>query len=169
MKTTILIILCLTGPWAAASSDPIVTFAHGKTPSRQWFVSPQGNDQQGTGSPSKPFRSITRAARETQPGDAVRLLPGTYNGGAFIHNLAGTEHYPIWLGGLPGKPRPLIQGGSQAMHLVRVRYLVIENLEIARASQNGINCDDGGDYANPDATRHIIFRHLHSSLHILIL
>jgi hypothetical protein len=42
-----------------------------------------------------------------------------------------------------------------------VRYLILENLEISGSTQNGINCDDGGDYANPDTTRHVIFRNLY--------
>jgi hypothetical protein len=46
------------------------------------------------------------------------------------------------------------------MHLTRVRYLVIHDLEVADASFNGVNCDDGGDYDNPSATHHVVFRNL---------
>jgi hypothetical protein len=46
------------------------------------------------------------------------------------------------------------------MHLSRVRYLIVENLEVSGARSNGINCDDGGDYAHADATRHVVFRNL---------
>jgi hypothetical protein len=41
-----------------------------------------------------------------------------------------------------------------------VSYLVVHDLEIAGASSNGINCDDGGDYADPTAANHVVFRRL---------
>jgi hypothetical protein len=33
-------------------------------------------------------------------------------------------------------------------------------MEITGARGNGINCDDGGEYANSNATRHVVFRNL---------
>lgn len=145
---------------AAVSCDPIRTFADGRLPAREIFVSPGGNDTTGDGTRAKPFHSPGRALQGVRPGDAIRLLPGTYAPGTFIAEVAGTAEAPIWLGGAPGETRPVIRGGSQALHLSRVRYLIIENLEITGATGNGLNCDDGGDYANPNATRHVIFRHL---------
>ena len=47
-----------------------------------------------------------------------------------------------------------------AVQLSKVRFLIIENLEVSGATGNGINCDDGGDYANSNATRHLVFRNL---------
>lgn len=145
---------------ASPPCAPVATFADGRSPLREWFVSPAGSDSTGTGSRANPFRSVTRAASRVRPGDAIRLLPGTHSPGIYLANLAGTAEAPIWLGGIPGESRPVIAGGSQALHLVRTRYLVLEHLEVRDATQNGINCDDGGDYANPDATRHVIFRNL---------
>lgn len=145
---------------AAAYCDAIPTFADGKSPLRTLFVSPEGSDPSGDGSEQSPFQTIERAAQDAQPGDAIRLLPGTHAPGGFIGNLAGTADLPIWLGGAPGAERPVIAGGNQAMQLSRVRHLIVENLEITGATQNGINCDDGGDRANPDATRHVLFRNL---------
>ena len=89
-----------------------------------------------------------------------RSLPGTYPAGTSIGNFAGTANAPIWLGGVTGQPRPTISGGATAMQLSRVRYVILENLEVAGATANGINCDDGGEYANSNATRHVIFRNL---------
>jgi hypothetical protein len=142
------------------SCDPIVTFADGKAPMREVFISPTGNNSTGAGTRENPFQTIGRARQGAQPGDAIRLLPGTYPAGSYVENLAGTSDAPIWLGGVPGEERPLISGGNQALHLVRVRYLVVEHMEITGASQNGINCDDGGGYGDPDATRHVVFREL---------
>ena len=38
--------------------------------------------------------------------------------------------------------------------------MVVHDLEVRQSTQNGINCDDGGDYANPDTTRYVVFRNL---------
>jgi hypothetical protein len=144
----------------AASCDPRHTFADGRQPSREVFVSPAGNNSTGDGSPAKPFQTINRAVQGVRPGDAIRLRPGTYAPGTFIANLAGTSNAPIWLGGVPGQARPVISGGNTAIQLSRVRFVIVENLEVAGATANGINCDDGGDYANSNATRHVLFRNL---------
>jgi len=53
-----------------------------------------------------------------------------------------------------------LQGGGEGLHLVKVRYLILHDLEVTGAANNGINCDDGGGVANPDATRFVIFRRL---------
>jgi hypothetical protein len=142
------------------SRAPIRTFADGKQPLREIFVSTNGHNSAGNGSRANPFQTLSRAAQGLRPGDAIRLLPGTYNAGTSIRNVAGTANAPIWLGGVPGLTRPVISGGSSAIHFSKVRFLVVENIEVSGATGNGINCDDGGDYANADATRHVIFRNL---------
>jgi len=148
-------------PVAAASCDPIRTFADGKSPAREIFVSPTGNNATGDGSPAKPYQTISRAAQGIQAGEAIRLLPGTHAAGTFVSNLTGTSNAPIWLGGVPGQARPIISGGSTAIQLSRIRYVIVENLEVSGAAANGINCDDGGDYANSNATQHVLFRNLY--------
>lgn len=152
----------LPGPGSAVDScDPIRTFADGKLPSRAIFVSPTGNNSTGNGTQANPYQTISRALQGVQPGDAVRLLPGTHAAGTFIGNLAGTSNAPIWLGGVPGLARPVISGGSTAIQLSRVRHLIVENLEVTGATANGINCDDGGEYAISNATRWVLFRNLY--------
>jgi len=156
-----LLVLVLTVPCSLADScDPIRTFADGKQPLREVFVSPTGSDSAGDGAQGNPYRTIGRALQGARPGDAVRLLPGTHAPGVFISNLSGTSNAPIWLGGVPGLERPRIEGGSTALHLSMARYVVVENIEVSGAAANGINCDDGGDYANTNATHHILFRNL---------
>jgi hypothetical protein len=144
----------------ADSCDPIRTFADGKQPLREIFVSPNGNNSTGTGTQANPYQTISRALQGVQPGDAIRLLPGNHAAGTFIGNVAGTSNAPIWLGGAPGLARPVISGGSVAIQLSKVRFLILENIEVTGATGNGMNCDDGGEYANPDATRHLLFRDL---------
>jgi uncharacterized protein DUF1565 len=146
---------------AADSCDPIRTFADGKQPLRGIFVSPTGSNSTGDGTQANPYQTISRALQGIQPGDAIRLLPGTYTAGTSIGNLAGTSNAPIWLGGVPGQARPVISGGSVALQLSRVRFLILENIEVTGATGNGINCDDGGEYANTNATRHLLFRNLY--------
>ncbi len=143
------------------SCDPIRTFADGRQPLREVFVSPTGNNTTGTGSQANPYQTIGRALQGVQPGDAIRLLPGTHAPGNSIGNFAGTADAPIWIGGVPGQPRPVISGGGTAIQLSKVRYVILENLEVTGASANGINCDDGGDYANSNATHHVLFRQLY--------
>ncbi len=136
------------------------TFESGLTPARELHVATTGNDTTGDGTAAAPFRTITRAAGLATPGTAVRVHAGTYAGGSYLSALAGTSSAPIWIGGAPGEPRPVIAGGSEGLHLTRVRYLVLHDLEVTGAGSNGINCDDGGDTNNEDATRHVVFRGL---------
>jgi hypothetical protein len=161
VASAMLLAFTLATAHAAESCDPIRTFADGKSPLREIFISPTGNNSTGNGSQGNPYQTISRALQGLQPGDAVRLLPGTYPAGTSIGNLAGTVNAPIWLGGVAGQPRPIISGGATAMQLSRVRFVILENLEVAGATANGINCDDGGEYANSNATRHVIFRNLY--------
>lgn len=151
----------LSDGFAADPCAPVRTFADGLKPTREIFVATTGDNNSGTGAAEKPFRSLARALQGVRAGDAIRLLPGTYSAGTAIQNVAGQSNAPIWIGGVAGKARPLISGGSEAIHLTRVRYLVLENLEVAGSTSNGINCDDGGDYANPEASRYLVFRGLH--------
>ncbi len=144
----------------ADSCDPIRTFADGKRPLREIFVSPTGSDSAGDGARGNPYRTTSRALQGVRPGDAVRLLPGAHAPGVFISNLSGTSNAPIWLGGVPELERPRIEGGNTALHFSKVSYVIVENIEVSRATANGINCDDGGDYANSNATHHVLFRNL---------
>lgn len=145
---------------AAAVCRTITTFADGKQPSQEIFVSATGSNQNGDGSRSLPYATIARAAQDALPGAAIRLLPGTYTGDEYVADLAGNANAPIWIGGEPGSARPVFDGGNQAIHLVRVRYVVVHDIEVRNTTQNGINCDDGADYGNVDATRYVIFRNL---------
>ncbi len=137
----------------------ITTFESGKTPSQEVHVSPSGSDS-ASGAAGSPVKTLAKAAQLATPGTAIRVHAGTYPGGEFISGLAGTAAAPIWLGGAPGEARPVFDGGAQAMQLSKVRYLIVHDMEVKNSSANGINCDDGGEFANPDATRFIVFRNL---------
>jgi len=144
-----------------APLDPgIQHFATGKGPTRILYVDVAAKPG-GTGSAAKPYQKIVEAIAKSGPGTAVRIHPGTYPGGTWIQKLAGTAKAPIWIGGVPGKPKPILSGGKEGMHLSQVRYVVLHDLEIQKCSANGINCDDGGNYANAAATQFVVFDNLH--------
>ncbi len=152
------------GEWTSSvpqRCDVIRTFDRGLTPTAEVHVATTGNDSSGDGSEDFPYATVSRAVSEAAPGTAIRIHAGTYAGGTYIANLAGTAGAPIWIGGAPGESQPVIQGGGEALHLSKVSYLVVHDLEIDGASSNGINCDDGGDYANQNASHHVVFRRLH--------
>jgi hypothetical protein len=138
----------------------LTTFEQGRLPDRELWVDPAGDDQTGDGSAALPFASLARAAREATPGTAIRLLPGQHAPGAYLADLRGAPEAPIWVGGAPGRDRPVFVGGGQALHLVRPRYVVLHDLEVRGASANGVNVDDGGDREDPDAARFVVFRGL---------
>jgi len=138
----------------------VTTFATGLQAAQQLHVAPDGSDAQGDGSAAAPFASIRRAAEEAGPGTAVVVHSGTYSGGQYLADVRGTAAAPIWIGGAAGEPPPRIEGGSQALQLVRPRYLVLHDLEIRGQEQNGINCDDGGAYGDAEAARWVVFERI---------
>jgi hypothetical protein len=152
-----------TADWSASvpsRCDRLEAFGRWLVPAAELHVATGGNDTTGDGSPGNPFATIGRAANDALPGTAIRVHAGTYAGGTFLADLAGTVNAPIWIGGAPGEARPVLDGGGEGLHLSRGRYLVVHDLEVRNAASNGINADDGGDYANPLASHHLTFHHL---------
>jgi len=154
-------------PWPSASPTvgtaacgAIPSFEDGLAPRRELHVSQRGDDGGGDGSVARPFRSLGRAARAAEPGTAIRLHAGSYPGGTYLEGLRGTAGAPIWLGGMPGEPRPLIEGGGTALQLSKAAWLVVHDLELRGQSDNGINADDGGAVADPLAAGPLVFRDL---------
>jgi hypothetical protein len=139
----------------------VSTFEDGLSPTGEIHVATDGADDPGCGAQNDPCATIEYAAGGAEPGDAVIVHEGIHAGGGYISDLAGTAQAPIWIGGAAGEQRPVIDGGGQAFQLSRVRYLIVHDLEVRNSTQNGINCDDGGDYDDPEATRWVIFRDLY--------
>jgi hypothetical protein len=152
-----------TGDWSAVNPvrcDRLEAFGRGLVPTTEIHVATWGDNTTGDGSPGNPYATIGRAALDAAPGSAIRVHSGTYPGGTYLSDLAGTEGAPIWIGGAPGEPRPVIDGSGEGLHLVRAKYVVIHDLEVRNTANNGINADDGGDYGDPLATHHVTFRGL---------
>ncbi|MBL8743252.1 MAG: right-handed parallel beta-helix repeat-containing protein, partial [Myxococcales bacterium] len=133
------------------------TFETGLTPSAELHVAMNGSDG-NDGSAGSPFATIAHAAEQATPGTAIVIHAGSYQADTYLSDFGGSEGAPIWIGGAEGEARPTITGGSNGFHLSRVRYLVLHDLDISGGDSNGINCDDGGDYANDQATHHVVFR-----------
>ncbi|MCE7975264.1 MAG: hypothetical protein DYG92_13220 [Leptolyngbya sp. PLA1] len=147
-------------PAQPAACERTITFAEGLTPSAELHVATTGSDAAGDGSPMRPFASIAHAVVRATPGTAVRLHPGTYPGGVHLSGVQGLPSAPIWIGGVPGLPRPLLQGGTTGLQLSSPRCVVLHDLEFAAASGNGVNADDSGQYDNPEAARFLVFQRL---------
>jgi hypothetical protein len=147
------------GDAGVVTCGTISTFEDGKTPSRTLHVATNGSSQ-GDGSQGAPFGSIEQAAAQATPGTSIVIHAGTYAGGDFVTGLSGTANAPIWVGGATGEAKPLFDGGSEAFHFVRARYVVVHDLEVSNTTANGINCDDGDQRANVDASRYLVFRGL---------
>ncbi len=139
--------------------DVAPTFADAVAPTRELHVATTGSAG-GDGTPGAPFATIAQAAAEATPGTSIVVHAGTYAGGLYVGDLAGTATAPIWIGGAAGEARPVIQGGVNGIQLSRVRYLALRDLEIAGATGNGVNLDDGGAYDDPEATHHVVLQHL---------
>lgn len=130
-------------------------FASALTPSRELHVATGGSDASGNGSPAAPFATLARALQGATPGTAIRIHPGTYAGGIFRGDLRGSAQAPIWIGGLAGQAKPVFSGGANALQLSRPAFVVLHDMVITGSTANGINIDDGGEYANPQAAQFV--------------
>lgn len=145
------------GPGACGA---VATPFDGIAPTNELHVATTGSDASGDGSEATPYATIEHAAASATPGTSIVVHPGTYAGDMYIADLAGQPDAPIWIGGVPGEPRPVIEGGGEAMHFTRARWLELHDLEIRQMAANGLNCDDGAEYDNPEASAFVVFRRL---------
>jgi len=89
------------------------------------------------------------------PGTTVVIAPGTYRGGVYLRNVAGTAEAPVVIRGRDPKNPPVFAGGgSEGLHLMDCRYVTLANLKVRGFSGNGINIDDAGTFKTP--SHHIV-------------
>ncbi|MBE7451919.1 MAG: right-handed parallel beta-helix repeat-containing protein [Kofleriaceae bacterium] len=150
----------IDAPDGTPACDAPASFADGLVPTRLLHVA-AGAGGGGDGSVGRPFATIQQAAAAATPGTAIRLGPGEHTSGQYVAGLRGTATAPIWIGGEPGQPRPVLRGAGQALHLVRPAYVVVHDLEVTGQTANGLNVDDGGDFADDTAAHHVVLRDLH--------
>jgi hypothetical protein len=139
----------------------VTTFETGLEPSTVLHVTVDGSAEPD-GSEENPYGSILSALIGATPGTAIRLHAGNYPGDVHVAGLAGTAEAPIWIGGAPGEDPPVIGSADHdvAIQLAGARYVVLHDLEIAGTTGNGINVDDEGNYDDPEALSHVVFRNL---------
>ncbi len=111
-----------------------------------------------TSPPADSLPSLRAAALAARPGDRVTLAPGTYEGTLWLERLRGTESRPITIAAADPADPPVIRGKAECIHLVSPEHVVLEHLILERASGNGLNIDDGGDFESP--ARGITLRNL---------
>jgi hypothetical protein len=142
------------GGYVEMRCDAPTTFAEGLSPSRVLHVE-AGAASGGDGSVAAPFATIEAAAAAATPGTFIQLGAGVHDADQYVDSLRGTAQAPIWIGGSGMGAKPVIEGGAQALQLTKPAYVVVQHLEVRGASGNGINIDDGADYANDTAAHHV--------------
>ena len=106
--------------------------------------------------PGGDFPNLETAESSISAGDTVRLLDGIFSDGTqFLEDLNGTAAAPIVIEA-ENQHAAIMQGGTEAIHLINCSHLIIDGLVIEGQTGNGINIDDGGDYSTP--THHITIR-----------
>jgi len=82
-------------------------------------------------------------APRLRPGDEVVLMPGHHKP-AFFENLRGEPDKPIIIRGVGPEHPGVIVARDHGIKLTRPRFVILQDLEIIGARDNGINIDDGG-------------------------
>ena len=170
------------GRLVPSAYDKVKTFENGKSPLREVFVSPKGDDTKGDGSMKAPYKTIMKGMGEIKPGTAVRIMPGEYHEQIARNDLYGTEENPIWIGGAPGMERPKMVVENAFMNISGGGYIILHDMEVTqtpplRAGRHGFNISHGegtfyttpGDpstlnldsFYDPEGTHHIVFRNLY--------
>ena len=102
------------------------------------------------------FPTLEAASDFITAGDTLLLQPQTFSDGAqFLEGLNGTAASPIVILA-ESEHQSIFQGGTEAIHLINCTFVEINGLVITQQTSNGINIDDGGDYATP--SKHITIR-----------
>jgi hypothetical protein len=104
--------------------------------------------------------SFTAALRQAQPGDVIRLGPGTFRGGRWF-DISGTEQKRITIEAADPRRPPTIEGGNNGLHMGGTSYITVRNLRFHGQRDNGINCDDGG--RRDRMARGLVLENLHVS------
>lgn len=120
-----------------------------------YFVSPSGNDS-NNGSQGTPFRTFQKSVSVLNPGDELKLNPGTYNEKLNI-NKSGNSNNWITISATSG--RPIIDGDFNFQPLnINGDYIKIVGLEIQKGKNPG---DSDGFCANIDiSSQNIILDNL---------
>jgi len=101
-----------------------------------WYVAGTGRDSNRGTSLSAPFRTLQKAADQTQPGDTVMVLDGTYSvpckGCDVVDiDMSGTAAAPITFQAYPGQS-PLVDAKDAWVGInINANYIVVAGFEVA--------------------------------------
>ena len=98
--------------------------------------------------PGRSYANLQPAATAAAPGDTIVFDAGIYAGGQYVTGLKGTPSAWITLRCMPGDSA-IVRGGNEAWHLTDPAYVRVEGFVFEQQTANGVNIDDGGDYATP--------------------
>ncbi|MFD0526655.1 DUF1565 domain-containing protein [Kitasatospora arboriphila] len=93
-------------PLGVAGSPPA------QAASRTYYVSTAGSDSNPGTSPSKPFRTLQKAADSTAPGDAVSIMNGTYTERAAVRTSWRSPVRAVPARPSPSRPIPVTTRSS---------------------------------------------------------
>ena len=104
------------------------------------------------------FRAAVAAAK---PGTRLLLAAGTYAGGFAFANLRGAAGRPIVIAAADPRHPPVFSNAKTGLQLSNPAYLELQGLVFENLSDNGLNIDDGGVFAEGDAgAHHVVLRGL---------
>lgn len=134
----------------------------GQVSAATYFVSPSGNDN-NDGSQGAPFKTFQKSVSVLNPGDELKLNPGTYTETLFINKNGTAES---WITISPASQRPIINGNFNIKPLeikgdfikvigleiqkgenycadvdIDSQKIILDNLEIHDCNGHGINID----------------------------
>jgi hypothetical protein len=94
----------------------------------------------------KSIDALKAALRKAQPGDTVRIAPGTYRPQAnkkvfWFGNLKGTPDKPITIRAADPENRPVFKGGNECFQLSRCSDVVVDGIIAEGADVNNLQFD----------------------------
>jgi hypothetical protein len=120
------------------SGTPLENYLASLSPRQIFHVSPSGNDL-NSGSSQYPWKTIGKAARTLQAGQAAYVHTGTYTEDRITPTNAGSPGLPIWLMEAPGE-KVVLRGtlGRDAPFFVLTQsWWVLDGFTIDAAGQKG--------------------------------
>jgi parallel beta-helix repeat protein len=117
------------------TNPPATATPQGGATGATYYVSGNGNDTDTGRSETQAFRTLQKAADQTQPGDTVLVMNGEYtypdpNNNILTINRSGTPDKWITYAAYPGHTPKLKSRNWQAISVQGVGYIVIEGFTI---------------------------------------
>lgn len=103
-------------------------------------------------------KELASALTKLTAGDTLRISTGAYPQGMQLKNLHGSRTAPILITAADPDNPPLFEGRGEGLKVSSSSYLKFSHLVFRGFSANGMNIDDGGDFARP--SHHLVLDQL---------